>query len=89
MTTVDIHEAKTHLSKLIEQIQRGEEVVIAKAGVPVARLTPYASPKVRPPGSMKGRGWIADDFDAPLPDDLVAAFEGEVRSRSASSPTDS
>lgn len=78
MTTVNIHEAKTHFSKLIERIQRGEEVVIAKAGVPVARLTPYTpdKPKIRPPGSMKGQGWIADDFDAPLPDDLIAAFEG-------------
>jgi len=78
MTTVNIHEAKTHFSKLIEQIQRGEEVVIAKAGVPVARLTPYTpdKPKIRPPGGMKGQGWIADDFDAPLPDDLIAAFEG-------------
>lgn len=78
MTTVNIHEAKTHFSKLIEQIQRGEEVVIAKAGVPVARLTAYTpdKPKIRPPGGMKGQGWIADDFDAPLPDDLIAAFEG-------------
>lgn len=80
---VNIHDAKTHFSKLIERIQRGEEVVIARAGVPVARLTPYvpAKARVKPPGSMKGemKGegfWIADDFDAPLPDDLLAAFEG-------------
>lgn len=79
MQTVNIHEAKTHFSKLIEQIQRGEEIVIAKAGVPVARLVPYVErkPAIRPPGSMKGELWIADDFDAPLPDDLQAAFEGD------------
>jgi prevent-host-death family protein len=79
MTTVNIHEAKTHFSKLIEQIQNGEEVVIAKAGVPVARLLPYVpqKPRIKPPGGMMGEGfWIADDFDAPLPDDLQAAFEG-------------
>lgn len=79
MQTVNIHEAKTHFSKLIEQIQRGEEVVIAKAGVPVARLLPYVpkQPRIKPPGGMKGQGfWIADDFDAPLPEDLQAAFEG-------------
>lgn len=79
MTTVNIHEAKTHFSRLIEQIQNGEEVVIAKAGVPVARLLPYVpkKPSIKPPGGMEDEGyWIADDFDAPLPDDLQAAFEG-------------
>lgn len=78
-TLVNIHEAKTHFSKLIERIQQGEEVVIAKAGVPVARLTSYvpAKSRIKPPGSMRGEIWIAEDFDAPLPDDLVAAFEGD------------
>lgn len=78
-TLVNIHDAKTHFSKLIERIQRGEEVVIARAGVPVARLTAYVAPKsrIQPPGGMTGEGgWIAEDFDAPLPDDLLAAFEG-------------
>jgi prevent-host-death family protein len=53
-STVNIHEARTHFSKLIERIQRGEEVVIAKAGVPVARLLPYVpkKPKIQPPGGM-------------------------------------
>lgn len=80
-TRVNIHEAKTHFSKLIEQIQRGEEVVIAKAGVPVARLSPYVPkiPHIQPPGGMQGEGfWIADDFDAPLPDDMIAAIEGPL-----------
>ncbi len=76
---VNIHEAKTHFSKLIERIQRGEDVVIAKAGVPVARLTAYVAPtsRVRPPGGMKGEGfWVATDFDAALPHGIAAAFEG-------------
>lgn len=79
MQTVNIHEAKTHSSKLIEQIQRGGEIVIAKAGVPVARLLPYVPEQsgIKPPGGMKDQGfWIADDFDAPLPEDLQATFEG-------------
>jgi prevent-host-death family protein len=78
-SVVNIHEAKTHFSKLIERIQRGEDVVIAKAGVPVARLTAYVAPRsrVKPPGGMEGEGfWVADDFDAALPDELIAAFEG-------------
>ena len=78
-SVVNIHEAKTHFSKLIERIQRGEEVVIAKAGVPVARLTAYVAPRSRigPPGGMQGEGfWVASDFDAALPDDIAAAFQG-------------
>ncbi|MCS6787167.1 MAG: type II toxin-antitoxin system Phd/YefM family antitoxin [Thiobacillaceae bacterium] len=81
MQTVNIHQAKTHFSRLIEQIQRGEEIVIAKAGVPVARLSPYVPERARikPPGGMQGQGyWIADDFDAPLPEELLAAFQGRA-----------
>jgi prevent-host-death family protein len=68
MRTVNIHEAKTHLSKLLEFVQSGEEVVIAKAGTPIARVVPYTPPKrtITPPGAMKGKIWIADDFDEPL-----------------------
>jgi len=68
MQLVNIHEAKTQLSKLLEQVQAGEDVVIAKAGTPIVRLIPYAPPrrKVAPPGSMEGEGWIADDFDEPI-----------------------
>ncbi len=65
MTVTNIHEAKTHLSRLLERVAQGEEIVIAKAGQPVARLVPYkepAQPK-REPGSMKGRIWISPDFD--------------------------
>ncbi len=74
---VNIHEAKTHFSRLVERAMRGEEVVIGKAGKPVARLVPYsedATPRV--PGGWKGRIRIADDFDE-LPAELAAAFRGE------------
>lgn len=70
MQHVNIHEAKTHLSRLIEAVERGEEVVIARAGQPVATLTRYQPPRqqVAPPGGMEGEIWMADDFDAPLDD---------------------
>jgi prevent-host-death family protein len=75
--TVNLYEAKTHLSELVERAARGEEVVIAKAGVPKARLVPLALPsKPRKPGGWKGRVVISPDFDAPLPDEILAAFEG-------------
>jgi len=66
MATVNIHEAKTHLSRLLERVQRGERIVIAKAGRPVAMLTPIAAPARRQPG--RDRVVIHDDFDEPLTD---------------------
>ncbi|MCO6450857.1 MAG: type II toxin-antitoxin system Phd/YefM family antitoxin [Caldilineales bacterium] len=76
-TTVNMHEAKTHLSKLLNRVLAGEEVIIAKANKPVARLIPIEQvAEPRKPGSAKGQIWIADDFDAPLPDDILADFEG-------------
>jgi prevent-host-death family protein len=75
--TVNIHEAKTHLSRLLERVSKGEEIVIARAGRPVARLVPYleeAPP--RKPGGWEGRVWMADDFDE-LPEEIAAAFRGE------------
>jgi prevent-host-death family protein len=74
--TVNIFEAKTQLSKLIEMVERGEDVIIARAGKPVARLTQLV-PVKRPIryGGLKGQIWIADDFDDPLPDDVLAEFE--------------
>lgn len=70
MQTVNIHEAKTNLSRLIEAVESGEEVVIARAGQPVAMLTAYQPPrrKIAPPGSMEGEIWVADDFDDPIDD---------------------
>ncbi len=69
--TVNVHEAKTRLSRLFEEVRQGEEVVIAKAGKPVARLVAVTEePKRRQPGSVKGQIRIAEDFDAPLPEDV-------------------
>ena len=75
---VNICDAKTRLSELVDQAHRGETIVIAKNGTPLAKLVPLDSP-AKPKivfGLMKGEFIEADDFDAPLPDDLFAAFEG-------------
>ncbi|CAN5741051.1 type II toxin-antitoxin system prevent-host-death family antitoxin [soil metagenome] len=77
MSVVNIHEAKTHLSRLLERVSAGEEIVIANAGRPVARLVPYEEDlEPRKLGGWEGRVWIADDFEE-LPPDLLAAFYGE------------
>jgi prevent-host-death family protein len=74
---VNIHQAKTHLSRLLQRVAAGEEVTIARAGVPIARLvTVKAEGKTRPLGFARGEIWISDDFDAPLPDDLLKEFYG-------------
>jgi prevent-host-death family protein len=75
---VNIHEAKTHLSRLLQRVAAGEEVTIARSGVPVARLVAVApeKKKIRPLGMDRARTWIADDFDAPLPDELLKQFYG-------------
>jgi prevent-host-death family protein len=75
-TEVNTHEAKTHLSKLLARVQAGEEIIIARAGTPVARLVPIES-RVgnRQPGTAVGQVELTDDFDAPLPDELLGAFE--------------
>ena len=75
MKVVNLHAAKTHLSRLVEDAAKGEDIVIAKAGRPIVRLVPVAkSNRRRIFGSMKGKIWMSDDFDAPLPDDLARAF---------------
>lgn len=74
---VNVHEAKTHLSRLLQRVAAGEEITIARAGVPVARLSAVPlENKTRPLGMDRGRVWVADDFDAPLPDDLLKLFYG-------------
>ena len=73
-TQVNIHEAKTNLSRLIAQVQEGEEVIIAKSGKPVARLVRITGEGKRRLGSARGMIKISDDFDAPLPDDILRAF---------------
>ena len=79
MNTVNIHEAKTHFSKLVESAMNGEETIIAKAGKPVAKLVPFFKKKPkRRLGVLKGKIKIAKDFDAPLPDDMLGSFEGHA-----------
>ena len=75
-TIVNIHEAKTHLSRLLEKVGQGEEVVIARSGKPVARLVAVTEPPSRRvPGSAKDTLWVSDDFDDPLPEDIQKHFE--------------
>jgi prevent-host-death family protein len=77
--TVNIHAAKTHLSRLIDRAAAGEEIIIARAGKPVARLAPLApaARAKRKPGLWRGMVKIADDFDAPLPEGLLKGFYEE------------
>ncbi len=75
MDTINIHQAKTHLSKFLERVARGEEFIIAKAGKPVARLIGFrADDRDRTGGQWKGLLRIADDFDESLPDEIADAF---------------
>ena len=73
----NLYEAKTQLSKLVDRAARGEEITIAKNGVPKARLVPLPPKKKRKLGGWEGKIWIADNFDDPLPDWLLDAFEGK------------
>jgi len=78
MTVVNVHQAKTQLSALLAKAERGEEVIIARDGQPVVRLQPvHALHEPRKPGQAAGQFWMADDFDAPLPDDILKGFTGE------------
>lgn len=77
MATITIHQAKTHLSQLVAQAERGEEVIIARGKTPVARLVPYErEPPTRGFGSMKGRATIGPEFWEPLPEDELKLWEG-------------
>jgi prevent-host-death family protein len=75
--TVNIHDAKTHLSRLVERVEGGEEVIIARAGRPVARLVPYKTRREpRKPGLLQGKVWLADDWDSPeVNAEIAALFE--------------
>jgi prevent-host-death family protein len=80
MRTINIHEAKTHLSRLVEEASEGEEIVIAKAGKPVARLVPVKKPsRRRKLGVLAGKFAVPSDFDAPLPEEVIEMFEGGSR----------
>ena len=73
---VNVHEAKTHLSRLLARVEKGEEIVISKGGKPVARLIPIdEKPAARVAGSAKGKVFITADFDAPLPETIMELFE--------------
>jgi prevent-host-death family protein len=75
VTEVNVHEAKTHLSRLLARVEAGEEVLISRAGQPVARLVPARRARgKRRPGRFVGKGRIADDFNAPLPPEVLAEF---------------
>jgi len=76
MDTVNIHHAKTQLSRLLERVEAGEEIVIARHGKPVAKLVPLTS-QPRKPGRLKGKIRFKADFDTPLPEHMAAAFRGE------------
>lgn len=77
MPKINIHEAKTHLSRYVEEAAQGKEIVISKAGKPVARIVPLAAVKVvRKLGLLDGKARIPNDFNAPLPDEVLAEFLG-------------
>jgi prevent-host-death family protein len=77
MDQVNVSEAKTHLSRLLDRVEAGEEIVIGRAGWPVARLVPYnRSPRPRHPGAWRGKVRLAEDFDE-LPDEVLQAFRDE------------
>ena len=76
MDTVNIHEAKTHLSRLVEEVAAGAEIVISKNGVPRAKLVPLGASRKLKFGVMKGKLRYPDNFDAPLSDEVLALFEG-------------
>jgi prevent-host-death family protein len=71
---INIHEAKTHFSKLLERVAMGEEVIIAKAGKPIAKLVPVEAPKCRFLGTAKGEFTVPDDFNDPLPKEIEDLF---------------
>jgi prevent-host-death family protein len=76
-TIINIHEAKTHLSRIVDEVAAGAEVIIAKAGKPMARLTPLESvPRPKKLGMLKGKIKVPDNFNEPLPEDVIERFEG-------------
>jgi prevent-host-death family protein len=75
MVTINVHEAKTHLSRLLRRAEAGEEIVIARGGRPVARLVSLEGPRKRVLGRDVGAFTVPEDFDQPLPDELLRSFE--------------
>jgi len=77
MITVNVHEAKTNLSRLLTQVESGEEIIIARNGKPVARLVPVQKPARRQPDVFKGKFVLPDSFFDPLPEEELKAWEGD------------
>jgi prevent-host-death family protein len=80
METVNIHYCKTNLSRLLSRVEHGEEIVISNRGVPIAKLVPFRTSLDRRSslGQDRGKFLVPDDFNAPLPENILAAFEGDV-----------
>jgi prevent-host-death family protein len=80
MIKINVHDAKTHLSRYLERVAAGEVIVLCKRNVPIAELRPLPAPRTepRPVGLARGRFTVPDEFFEPLPDDLVEAFEGRA-----------
>ena len=81
MKTVNIHEAKTHLSRLVDEVERGEPIVIAKAGKPKAKLVRFDAPESKPKrriGFLKGKIKVPDDFDTMFAEEIEKMFGGEL-----------
>lgn len=78
METVNIHQAKTNLSRLLSRVELGEEIIISNRGIPIAKLVPFQTLSNRRAslGLDQGRFTVPDDFDAPLPEEILAEFEG-------------
>ena len=72
--TLNLYEAKTQLSALVDQAAAGAEIIIAKNGKPMAKLVAFKQGVRRKPGRLKGKVWMSDDFDAPLPQDVIDSF---------------
>ena len=79
MESINIHQAKTHLSKLLQRVALGEEIIISNRGFPIAKLVPFHDDQSqpRPLGIDKGKFTVPDDFNAPLPDEILDSFCGE------------
>lgn len=75
---LNLYDAKTQLSSLVEEAASGAEIIIAKAGRPMAKLVAFRTSARRKPGRLKGRIWIADDFEAPLPAEVLDGFGGTL-----------
>jgi prevent-host-death family protein len=75
MATINVHDAKTHFSRLLSRVEGGEEIVIARAGKPVARIVPLEKKKKRSPGTARGRVTVGKKFFEPLPEPVLKEFE--------------